>query len=472
MRVLFSTIQLFLFCAAPLFAQGGYQIRAKLNGLNYDTAWFGRSFGKRAVAEFPAVRQPDGWYEFKNDSLKPEGLYAIVYKRAAKAKYQYVPCWLPAGNRQFSFETDINDPFAAPKIAGSPENELFYQYLREAERPIDRRDSLAFEWRDRWDAESMQFWVAAEDSVRAVQDRFIQKNPKSLTAAFLKMTRQPAVPLAGKTPSEQAANRWAWFRKNYFATADPAAPALFSSPLGIEFMDYFVFKLPPPEPDSMKSAIRQVLALLEKNPDHFKYYFNYVVNSYGSMSKYRGDEVFYWLIKDWIEAGKAPWTKPEDLAKMSDEAKRMERVFTGLPAPQVTLFDRQLQPVALYETQAKHTLLVFWNPDCSHCKKELPLLQKICADYYARGLKVIAVCGKTRDQAPMCWEFLDKTPFPDAWLALHDPQAKSRVGSLYNLRTFPRMFLLDADKKIVWKRAGEVPERELVRVFDRFVGGK
>lgn len=79
----------------------------------------------------------------------------------------------------------------------------------------------------------------------------------------------------------------------------------------------------------------------------------------------------------------------------------------------------------------------------------------------------MSVCGKMADELPACWEFNDSREMPGEWFSVADPQRRSGMTSLYNLRTYPRIFVLDAEKNIVYKRAGEAGELELETAINK-----
>ncbi|MEK7256884.1 MAG: TlpA disulfide reductase family protein, partial [Bacteroidota bacterium] len=235
---------------------------------------------------------------------------------------------------------------------------------------------------------------------------------------------------------------------------------------------FAVVWLGPPVAVIWAFGLDDVFSRMSSNFTNLQYYFKYVTNSLGRMSQFRLDEVFVYLVRNYIQAGKAPGTKSEEMQKIVNDATRMEPLFVGKKASNLVLFDRQNQPVTLYAQTAPMILLVFWQPDCSHCKREMPLLKNISERYKNKGLKVMAVCGKSGDEAADCWKFQDEQALPADWLVLADPPRRSGMANLFNLRTFPRIFLLDENKNIVWKRAGEASEMEMEAALGKLGAGR
>lgn len=459
-----------LFCAAaPAFSQKGIDISVRFTGLNYDTLWFGHSFGKRAVPEFPAVRQSDGSFKFHHDGPITEGQYALVFKRAANAKFSFVSMLVPENERSFEVTLDINDAYKSAVYVGSPENTSYSRYLNAVYALLDIRDSLVTEWRMSQNQGNLKTLMDAERNITRLQDQVIKSDPKSLTSRLVKQAYFELPPIKAENWEEIAAERQDWYRNHYFDNINITDADRWRIPLSIEWLDCYSFKLSPPVPDSTKNYVDDVIKRLSVDPVLYEYYFNYMVNSFSRMSRFNMDEVFIYLFRNYIEKGKAPWSTPEEIEKMRTDVERKERVLVGKPAPDITLFDRNDKPVRIYDIASPYTLLVFWNPDCSHCQRELPIISRLYDRFKDKGLKVVATCGKKADQLPSCWKYIDDNKLPTEWLFLGDGNFQSRFNNLYDLSAFPKLYLLDKNKKIMFRRGGESSEDELMLFFDKLI---
>ncbi|MBZ4157063.1 TlpA family protein disulfide reductase, partial [Escherichia fergusonii] len=64
----------------------------------------------------------------------------------------------------------------------------------------------------------------------------------------------------------------------------------------------------------------------------------------------------------------------------------------GNPAPVLDLTDTLGKTVSLYAQKSPFTLVVFWDPNCGHCKEELPRIDSIYrAKWKAKGVSVYSV---------------------------------------------------------------------------------
>ena len=454
-----------LFYLTSTHAQQGYDIRIKMDGYHYDTLWFGATYGKRAVPQDFAVKQADGYFNLKNETPMPSGMYAIIFKRSASSAFQYMSCWLADDQRTFALETDFNKLSKSTTVAGSRENELLYQYFSRYYELTDRLDDLSDAWKDAMDEASFLAFVDGEENLSRFQEDFVQKNPGTLTAELIRQTQYLTPPGDHEKFADwqaEATGRHHWQRTHFFDKMDIGGGDFLKYPLWVDRTDFYFSKLPPPVPDSMIVMIEDVLQRLSPDQDAYRYYFRYIMNSLSRMSRYRTDEVFVYFVRQYLDTGKADWLEEDDQRKYRSDAGHMEPLFVGKTAPDVTFSDPTGKEVSIYSVEAPYTLLVFWLYDCSHCKRELPIVMRLFEKYQSKGLKVMSVCGKTgEDQAPPCWEFAKQMNMPAEWYILADPLRRSRFSTALNVRSYPRMILLDANKKILYKQNGEVPEQAL-----------
>ncbi len=464
------SLLLALFFAAAIKAENGCDITIKLDFYRYDTLWFGTSFGKRAVPDFAAVIQPDGTFHLKTDKPLEEGMYAIIYKRTSNSSLQYFQCWLVDGQRKFSISTNISVPYEKPEIVGSPENVALFDYLRQLNTE-DKRMDEAVE-RDRFLQTEADFRqrVKVEEGMQQMQLDFIKNTKAGPTTRLVQQTLFPIPPASKYGDWKQEANeRWLYQRAHYFDKTDIGTPDFMRYLQWLDRTDFFLVNLPPADPDTMKALIDMVFKKLEAYPDGYEYYQKYITTSLTKLSKFRNDEVYAYVVHNYLETGKATWASTNDIRNATNNANQMAFLFEGKDAPPVTMFDKGNNPVPLYDIAAKLTLLVFYMPDCSHCKREIPEIAKMYERYKDKGLKVAAICLKTGEDCSQCWEFTDSQTLPKDWYLLADPNRQANLISMFSVRSYPRLFMLDANKKIVYKQNGEMADWQLEAVLGRLL---
>jgi thiol-disulfide isomerase/thioredoxin len=117
------------------------------------------------------------------------------------------------------------------------------------------------------------------------------------------------------------------------------------------------------------------------------------------------DACYVHLALKYYCTGGADWVKQEDLDKICDNARRLEPILIGKIAPNIIVKNNKDQPVSLWDVDSDYTVLFFWAPDCSHCKKSAPFMVGICQTLQRQGgVKVFNVCTAVTDKGPECWK--------------------------------------------------------------------
>lgn len=131
-------------------------------------------------------------------------------------------------------------------------------------------------------------------------------------------------------------------------------------------------------------------------------------------------------------------------------------------------FDMQLvdgSKAKLSDIEAPVSILFFYAADNLDCKlQRFRLTQARLVNYLQRagGIKIVAVCV---DGDKAAWEKF-RADSPKEWLHVFDASGKIKSENLYDLRTLPRLYLLDEQKTVLLKntKADDI-EQYLVQII-------
>jgi thiol-disulfide isomerase/thioredoxin len=110
------------------------------------------------------------------------------------------------------------------------------------------------------------------------------------------------------------------------------------------------------------------------------------------------------------------------------------------------------------------TVVLIYEPNCSHCKVFVPKFHdEVYQQYKNKGLKVYAIYSMNKK--PEWEEFLQANKLFD-WINVWDEQNVSQFKILYDVRVTPGVYLLDKNKKIIAKKLSvdqlkDILQREL-----------
>ena len=143
-----------------------------------------------------------------------------------------------------------------------------------------------------------------------------------------------------------------------------------------------------------------------------------------------------------------------------------KKIEPPVPAPGFTLPQLDAaQPVALSALRGRVVVMEFWATWCGPCRFSLPSLEAIHRKYRDRGVTILLINQGETPQAVRQWA---GTRFTAPILLDED----TRVGARYQVRSIPRLFVVDRQGRLRWAHAGYGGglERNLSLVLDELLG--
>jgi len=129
--------------------------------------------------------------------------------------------------------------------------------------------------------------------------------------------------------------------------------------------------------------------------------------------------------------------------------------------PVFTLADAAGRPRSITEWDGKALMINFWATWCPPCRREIPLLNALRAEYLPRGFEIVGVAVDFREDVVA---YLSDTPID--YPVLIGEQEGLAAARAFGMETmgFPFTIFTDAGGRIVTVHVGELhrPEAELI----------
>ena len=216
------------------------------------------------------------------------------------------------------------------------------------------------------------------------------------------------------------------------------------------------------------------------NPEMEKFLLLKFVNRYLNQKYMWEDAVFVHLFEKYFAQKTYPWIADKGQKIIQDRAYSLMANLFGTPASDVALPDQAGKTTKLYDVKAPYTLLVIWDPTCSHCKEVLPRLDTLYnTKWKAMGLKPYALAKET-DGSKVDWTGFIKDHKLQSWTHVYyskeADKARTDAGipsysQLFDVQSFPTLYLLDSEKRIIAKKITEQQVDELL-AFKQKSSGK
>ena len=158
-----------------------------------------------------------------------------------------------------------------------------------------------------------------------------------------------------------------------------------------------------------------------------------------------------------------------DLDLTFEELKRlneMRSLMIGGTLPNVNLLDVSDRPHDLgrYASNHKYTIVYIWISWCAKCKKQSPEITSLYDEYRKKGLGVYAISlDEKKEEWVMAMGKLNASyPNVSEQVAIKN----SSVALRYGLSTTPKIFIIDAESRIVMKDVyGDALQEQISNLF-------
>ena len=165
------------------------------------------------------------------------------------------------------------------------------------------------------------------------------------------------------------------------------------------------------------------------------------------------------------------WLSPTGVADnttvpTSGMANELERPKVPEIRPEFTLKNLQGEPVAMSHWQGKAVVVNFWATWCGPCQREIPLLNRMAAEYGPKGLHVVGIAV---DFAEDVQKFVAKTPLDYPTLVGEEDGAAAATAFGIDSLAFPFTAFTDKQGRVLSVHLGELHEPELRVILDAIV---
>ena len=437
-----------------LFAQAPMRIEIKLSNFEKDTLFLGSLVGKRHyLLDTAVLDKMTRTFVFEHPTERPEGAYIVITKLGESA-FQIL---LQPRKQQFSIDADANQVYTTAIVQGSVDNDAYLHYLSFSEPLFASLDTLYIKQIKHSEA-ALEVEQTEKKLAKNIQVAKTILPPSSL---FTKLVQLDAQRLElGTVRSNQDA---VWFFSQV-----PMSDERFANSSQLEaIVDRFMSFLVPQQSDTALAAMDWILAQTKPSPENYKHYIRYFLNTYSRPELANLDALYVRISQNYLAKGEAPFLDTSAISRIGRRAATVEPLTVGKIIPNIRLTRRDSSKLALHDINARYTLVFLWDPDCGHCKRVSPKVVELYNELHTEGLEVYAICCKNGSQTPKCWEYIDQTPEIAPWLHVNDPNDSNRFRSIFDVRTTPMCYMIDSQKRIVYKVIGENLDPDIVRSIVR-----
>ena len=392
------------------------------------------------------------------------------------------------------------DLVGSMKVNKSKNNIVFYQYILFMTNNKKKMNELTKQYDAAPDNLKLRDSLKGvsqvlNDDVVAYQKKLVADNPGTFIAMMVKMSLEIDLPEPPRNSNGVVTDSnfvYNYYIAHYWDNVDLKDPRIVNTPVYHNKLDkYFSQNGLVQIPDSI---VKYAIIMLEKmdmvNQDNkvFQYTLSHITNKYQSSQIMGMDKIVWAMGVNYYcpPNNKAYWMSVDNTTKFCERVEKIGRTMIGTYASMIILTDTtETNWINMNKIIADYTILYFWDPNCGHCKKTTPKLQTLYEKKFKeRGIEVYAVAKATGADFEAWKKFIrdNGLKFINVGLtknvydqAMKDPRPLLQYTTIESLNysdtwdvySTPRIFVLDKDKKIMFK---QLSISQLEEIMDNLTG--
>ena len=436
----------------------GYKITLKSNyktGLSYLTYYL----GKDLILQDSAATANDGVAIFKNKANLMPGIYSIVFPGK-----RLTTDFLVDKEQTISIIVDTTH-LEKVQVTGSVANTDFKNYqsvvnvvgkkLQDERRAYDISKTKADSAKH--DVEYKKYNKQLND----YRETVVKTKPTSMLAVLLSALKESPIPTKMPLTRQDSLENYNFYKSHYWDGITFMDDRIIRTPFFMPKLKNYYEQVLSQNPDSLIKDLDYKLLLARSNTEMYKFLLNWYTDQYIS-PKYMGqDAVFVHLYQKYHSQGLSKWLSKYQDSVITRRAFMLMSNLVGEKAANLEMIDTAGKPKNLYDVNAEFTIVVFWDPNCGHCKEEIPRIDSFYrAIWKAKNVKIYAVLNDGEPLKSAWLEFIKEKNLSDwtnvyqtkAMADLETTQQRPSFKQLYDVYVTPTIFLLDKEKKIASKK--------------------
>lgn len=461
-RIFLFSVFLSLIFSATAQTDAGYEIKVTFKPFKNQYIYLGHYFGKTYPIIDSAMLNENSEAVFKGNGILNGGIYLIGYPN--KAGFFEV---LVDKQQRFSIIADTATIGSAIKFENSSDNVLFnhyQQFMTGKGREINNlKDSYKTSTSKKDSATIREKLIKLDEEIAVFRTDIIKNYPGNILTALLMTMKEPALTGRLKNPKTKADSlaSWQYYKDHFWDDVSFYDGRMAYTTFFEEKLDKYFNQIVVPHPDSVIKELDWMLGTASINSEMTRFLLIKFVNRYLNQKYMWEDAVFLYLFEKYFAQKEHSWLTAAGKKVITDRAYSLMANIMGTPASDIELPDSTGAIKNLFAENGNFTMVIFWDPTCGHCKEVLPQIDSIYREKWKADSVNIYAVSKETDGTKKDWlDFINEKKLTD-WTHVYYSKAADKArtdnnipgySQLYDVLSFPTIYLLDKDKRIIAKK--------------------
>ncbi|HEY1054981.1 MAG TPA: thioredoxin-like domain-containing protein, partial [Emticicia sp.] len=417
---------------------------------------------------------------FKGKEPLEKGIYSLYSPKKGALYFDFTI----SDAQKLTITTDTINFYDKMKIVGSKENSDFLEFVKFMGAKNMERANFDKEIKAKKTADSTKLMTAKTTElfkdIRKYQQDYLAKNPGTYLATIIRLQTEIDVPNApaGMAAADTAIWKYQYYKNHYWDGINlNDIGVLNTNKIFADKVKRFFEKVLIQNPDTLAKESDIFIAKIGNNKETFKWVVHNLCYMAESSKVMGMDAFFVYLVDKYYKTGQATWLDDKQLDKVIKRADILRHLLIGKKAQDLQLIDTsgikaiqkmgidtindskrltdayyknqdaiQKLLVPMYNIKADYTVLVFWDVDCGHCKKEIPIIQEAYHKMKKEGVSVEVMAVYTQHEYAK-WKTFIKDSKLD-WINVADAVHLNNLKEKYDIFSTPVIYVLDKNKVI------------------------
>lgn len=494
-----SFVIAFFFASFFASAQSGYEITINMKNCPDTLAYLTYYQFDKTMIKDTCRSIKNGKIVFTGKKKLDKGIYSLV----SQGKAIYFDFFVDDNTQKLEMSTeasanlgkvltavnskDENDFFRYVQFMND-QNKVFVDYKTQ-NKLLTKKDSLALNKKQR----------EIEDGIQQYEEKFLADHKGTFIGNVMNIKidkLMKEVPKASNGRPDSIA-QFNYYKKHFWDGIDFADDGTMRNPFFKNKISRYFENVVVKHPDSVSVEIDKIMSRTNPKSMMYKLLLAHFTYYYETTKMMGFDKVFVHMSDAYFKTGKADgiYEDPEIVTKIIKRADKIKPLLVGARAPDLSMIKAedfskmkamgfedaknseemtnvfyknvdQVQKmfVKLADVKAEYTILVFWDVDCSHCQKEIPILMEQYNELMKekKDVKVYSVYMQHEGEKYLQYIADHKLP----WINVYDGAHYNNAIEKYDVYSTPVIYILDKNKVINAKRIDANQVKMIVDALD------